>query len=546
MLTNFIAVTAGLATTASAFTCTGNYFSFFNRGNGDSLTYARMDPSLYPGTVSPHLHSFDGANGLASTTTYKGLMDSTCTTARVKSDKSLYWRPSLFWNGNGTGNYRVPETASKIYYKYGDADKWANVTGFPEDFNMIAGQPTKRADGDNPAGVRWACHQPDGRDDKIFTNGFPKGFQSCAYGFASEVTFPSCWNGQKTDPKDPHAHMAYPTGAGGVGIENCPTTHRAARFPTIFIEFWYDISSFNGQYAASSSPWVLSNGDNTGYGFHGDFMNGWEKGVLEKATQETGGCNCGCGCGQTEMETCFGAENVNKNDDPEFLKCGVMAASSAEAAKKLDTLPGCNPIQSGPASATAVTGPACSATYAAGAGGDASAVSKIPAASASAAASAYASASASASAAKSASASAYASASAAASASAKASSSAGSSSAIKDDAYPSLAISIPIKQVASAKPAAAESYGAPASSAAMATASAVKPALPSLSLAAPSSVVTGNPSAADCSAPIYITVTPTVYITVGANATASCTSSGVTVTLTQTATVTVPAMYGSY
>jgi hypothetical protein len=81
----------------------------------------------------------------------------------------------------------------------------------------------------------------------------------------------------------------------------------------------------------------------------------------------------------------------------------------------------------------------------------------------------------------------------------------------------------------------------------MATASAVKPTLPSLSLAPKP---TGAPSAADCSAPIYVTVTPTVYITVGANATASCTSSGVTVTLTQTATVTVPAavsgMYGSY
>ncbi|KAH6618581.1 hypothetical protein C7974DRAFT_32691 [Boeremia exigua] len=382
MLTNIFAVTAAMAATASAFDCSGHYFSFFNRAG--PMSYQRLDPALFPGTESPHLHSFDGGNALAASSNFDGQMGSTCTTARIKPDKSLYWRPTLFWNGNNTGFYRVPEQAAKIYYKFGESGAWANVTEFPEDFNMIAGDPFKRSDGDNPAGVRWACHQPDGRDDKIFTNGFPTGFQSCNYGFASEVTFPSCWNGQKLNPSSPSAHMAYPTNGQGVGIENCPTTHRAARFPTIFIEFWYDISSFNGQYSSSSSPWVLSNGDPTGYAMHADFLNGWEKGVLGKATQETGGCNCGCGCGNDQMKQCFGDDKVNDEKDAGFAECSAGTDNSATT--KVDKLPGCNPIQSGPARATAISGAGCNAAPVAGAtSAPASAASSVASAASSAA-----------------------------------------------------------------------------------------------------------------------------------------------------------------
>ncbi|KAF9698228.1 hypothetical protein EKO04_003849 [Ascochyta lentis] len=356
MLTNIFAVTAAMAATASAFDCSGHYFSFFNRAG--PMSYQRIDPGLFPGTDSPHLHSFDGGNALSASSNFDSQLDSTCTTARIKPDKSLYWRPTLFWNGNNTGFYRVPEKAAKIYYKSGDGSAWANVTEFPENFNMIAGEPTKRADGDNPAGVRWACHQPDGGSNSIFTNGFPSGFQSCNYGFASEVTFPSCWNGQKLDPSKPNAHMAYPSNAG-VGIENCPTTHRVARFPTIFMEFWYDVSSFNGQYSTTSTPWVLSNGDPTGFGMHADFLNGWEKGVLAKATGETGGCNCGCGCGNDEMKQCFGADNVNDDSDSSFAQC---SASKSDTTTNFDKLPGCNPLQSGPARATTASGAGCDAT----------------------------------------------------------------------------------------------------------------------------------------------------------------------------------------
>lgn len=339
------------------------------------MSYQRLDPGLFPGTESPHLHSFDGGNGLSKSMGFADTQASDCTTARIKTDKSLYWRPTLFFT-NGTKLYRVPELATKIYYKYGDGNNWANVTAYPEDFNMIAGSPLKRSDGDNPAGVRWGCHEPDGGSTAIFANGFPKGFSTCKYGFASEVTFPSCWNGEKMDPKNPNAHMAYPNGNAGVGIENCPMTHRAARFPTLFIEYWWDVTKFT--FGPDEAPWVLSNGDPTGYGFHGDFvssslflltlslltrqqMNGWEAGVLEKAVSENDGCKCGCGCGQEEMEQCFGSANVNKDSDESWKSCSAMEAYGGDDGSVLDALPGCNPIQSGPASATSATGAGCTA-----------------------------------------------------------------------------------------------------------------------------------------------------------------------------------------
>ncbi|KAF1830348.1 hypothetical protein BDW02DRAFT_103396 [Decorospora gaudefroyi] len=551
MRSNIVTLTAGLAATASA-QCTGNYFSFYNRA-GSAASYQRLDPGLFPGVESPHLHSFDGGNGLSASVSYEDLQASTCTTARIKSDKSLYWRPTLFFS-KGNSFHRVPEMQTKIYYKFGDGNNWANVTSFPEGLNMVAGIPSKRSDGDNPAGIRWACHGADG-GSAIFENGFPKGFGSCSGGFASEVTFPSCWNGEKMDPKNPNAHMAWPNANAGVGIENCPTTHRAARFPTIFIEFWWDVSTFTGQYGANDMPWVLANGDPTGFGFHADFMNGWDAGVLDKAIAESGGCYCGCGCGQSEMEQCFGAENVNDDGDAEWAQCAVTPTYSGGEAEVLSPLPGCNPIQSGPAAATAVTGAGCSAAPAAAVPSDSPASSAAASQTSAVASSAitsdvYSAVFSVVDAASTAVYSIETAAPEAATSSSKSSSRryrasrTGTSTA---NALPSLTIDLHNKQAASSGYDAAQPTFAASSSSA---------AVPAGETGTPS---TGDDGEADdgddegnnedddedCKAPTYVTVTPTVYVTVGAADVTSCTSAPtIYQTLTETATVTVGA-YGA-
>jgi hypothetical protein len=94
-------------------------------------------------------------------------------------------------------------------------------------------------------------------------------------------------------------------------------------------------------------------------------MNGWEAGVLEKAIAEQGGCNCGCACGQTEIEQCFGADNVNKDDDKAWASCSALTAYSGDDGSHIEgTLPGCNPLQYGPSAATAATGAGCTAAAA--------------------------------------------------------------------------------------------------------------------------------------------------------------------------------------
>jgi hypothetical protein len=366
MLNQYLfAITAALAATANAKMGVGPYFSFYNRA-GPPMTYAQLDPALFPGQESPHLHSFDGGNAVAASVSFADTQSSECTTARIKPDKSMYWRPTLFWNGNGTGFYKVPEVYLKIYYKFMDGDANAGVSEFPEDFQMMIGDPYKRSDdGDNPGRVKWACLAADYSriGDKM---GFPKGFTSCDMALTAEITFPSCWNGKALDTKNPTAHMAYPMYMAKKGIDVCPETHKVARFPEIFIEFWYDVKAFNNQYGPDDVPWVLANGDPTGYGFHADFQNGWEKGVLEKAMAPNGYLSCGNGCGQEDFEAYFGQENVNRDDDAAFKQCSANPEFSMLDTKPIDKLPGCNPVQQGPARATQATGAGCAAAAATG------------------------------------------------------------------------------------------------------------------------------------------------------------------------------------
>ncbi|KAF1978196.1 hypothetical protein BU23DRAFT_253120 [Bimuria novae-zelandiae CBS 107.79] len=366
MHSNVIAITAALAATAAAFDCHGPYFSFYNR-RGPAMSSQRLDPALFPGQQSPHMHDFDGGNALSADVSYSALQGSGCTTARIKPDNSLYWRPALYWNGNGTGLYPVPNSFLKVYYKFGDNDntKAKNISEFPEDFAMIAGNPFLRSEPEkNEAGIDWTCIGEN--YSRITAKGFPTGFTSCKEGLTTQLTFPACWSGKELDPKNPSAHMAYPT-AGGKGIDACPEGFQAARFPSIFIEFWWDVTAFDGQYGANDNPWVLAQGDPTGHGMHADFKNGWAKGVLAKATADEGYCNCGCGCGDDQMRECFGAENVN--DDADISSCAAKSAFADETGV-VEKLPGCNPLQAGPEEAKVISGPDCAAAAPAGGAAD--------------------------------------------------------------------------------------------------------------------------------------------------------------------------------
>jgi hypothetical protein len=100
------------------------------------------------------------------------------------------------------------------------------------------------------------------------TNGFQTDKYFCKNGFRMQVFFPMCWDGINVDSPDHRAHMAYPINQFNTG--DCPATH-PVRLPALFFEAFYAVDKF--PHGTGRQPFVLSNGDPTGYGFHGDFVS---------------------------------------------------------------------------------------------------------------------------------------------------------------------------------------------------------------------------------------------------------------------------------
>jgi len=246
--------------------------AYFILSTGMPVVIERVDPLLSAGKISNHVHSVVGGNGFAPMMDFAQTQTSDCSTVPVKVDKSNYWVPALYYKSPHNGSFiRVPEKPSHlIYYKYGKGTYTPDLerSEFPKEFRMITGNAMLRSnDGssDNADNeLEWFCHGPD-----VKSIGLPK-FTSCPDGLAATIRFPSCWNGQDFDPAKPLAHMAFP--GQTAGMAGCTAPYNVKRFPEIMIENWFDISTFDGDYGMNDSPWTLSMGDNTGYGFHADFV----------------------------------------------------------------------------------------------------------------------------------------------------------------------------------------------------------------------------------------------------------------------------------
>lgn len=91
-------------------------------------------------------------------------------------------------------------------------------------------------------------------------------------------------------------------------------------------------------------------GDPTGYGFHGDFLNGWDVPTLQRAVNE-----CTDDSGVIEKCGVFTLETDNFANG-----CRVPPKVHETITGTLDKLPGCNPVQSGPGNAVPQSG--CGAT----------------------------------------------------------------------------------------------------------------------------------------------------------------------------------------
>ena len=185
---------------------------------------------------------------------------------------------------------------SRYYLLYGE-----NIKAFPLGFRMIAGDthqrnftwpipdpPKSEWSGDQESqtalrqkalGFNCMNYQKPGADEgTLMRHYFPdKAFldANCPDGLRVEVMFPSCWNGKDVDSPDHKSHMAYPS---LVMDGTCPEGYEQ-RVPSLLYEIIWNTYAFKGM----DGQFVLSNGDPTGFGSHGDFMQGWEPGVLQQA-----------------------------------------------------------------------------------------------------------------------------------------------------------------------------------------------------------------------------------------------------------------------
>lgn len=203
---------------------------------------------------------------------------------------------------------------------------------------MLAGNPFLRnyTDTVEQQAISYACLGVSGPQ----TPGFPT--QNCPDGLRTQVFFPSCWDGVNLDSPDHKSHMAYPSQYNS-GF--CPQSH-PKRFISIFYEVIWNTPDFADLWYDGHQPFVLSNGDDLGYGYHGDFVNGWDAPTLQKAINE-------CTSDSGAIEECAVFEFFS---DQVTQGCKIPASVDEQVNGILDALPGCNPIQSGPGMAKAMSG----------------------------------------------------------------------------------------------------------------------------------------------------------------------------------------------
>jgi len=167
----------------------------------------------------------------------------------------------------------------------------------------------------------------------------PKSFldANCPQGLRLELQFPSCWDGKSLDSPDHKSHILYPN---LMKTGTCPPGYDV-RTPVLFYETIWDTY----QFVNDSGQFVLSYGDTTGYGYHGDFMSGWNQTFLQNA-----------------VNTCTN-ESGNQADCPLFTlqddsiatSCKLTVPDSLkdeDVTGPMATLPGNVAIQDGPGYAT--------------------------------------------------------------------------------------------------------------------------------------------------------------------------------------------------
>ncbi|KAF8582543.1 hypothetical protein K439DRAFT_1350873 [Ramaria rubella] len=331
------------------------------------LVSERIDPIISPGqNPSNHVHTVHGGQNFSPNVTYDTLIASACTSCEVSQDNTNYWFPKLYYQDKQNGTFEeVNNGGLLVYYQNrGDLDTsngGPGLTAFPPGFRMITGNPALRSmkfpvgdanqDQLRQRAIEWACIGDPGYDNDDSGDGFPT--TDCTGGFNARLHFPNCWDGVNLDSPDHMSHTAF---ASGLDNGACPEGFPVGLI-TVFFEVTWDVHSFADRWDPSTEAWpfVYSTGDPTGYSWHGDFLNGWNQEALQNAISD-----------------CNNADNADQmaGDTEACPYLTVLPAATVETCKTapivnevvggtLTTLPGCNPIQTGPQDATLYSAANC-------------------------------------------------------------------------------------------------------------------------------------------------------------------------------------------
>ena len=151
----------------------------------------------------------------------------------------------------------------------------------------------------------------------------------------AQINFQSCWDGVNLYLPD-QSHVAYLS-----GIDNgvCPPTHPVS-IPGLFFEVLYFTNEID---QSAGGTFTFAQGDATGYGFHGDFINGWDMDVQTPAVQ-----NC---LYETASQGVVSACPYLAPTDDTNVPRDCLAApplNDEPVLGFLTQLPGCNEVTYGP------------------------------------------------------------------------------------------------------------------------------------------------------------------------------------------------------
>ncbi|KAK1967091.1 hypothetical protein LY78DRAFT_21364 [Colletotrichum sublineola] len=333
------------------------------RFNNKQLVKARVDPIIDPGKPSTHVHGVMGGSNFGMSATGETLSQSKCSNAMISGDNSAYWFPSLYFRDPKTQAFEsVDVFYVNVYYFFDGTDD--EIKAFPRGLQIFSGNASARAPPplggkqnlepeDGPIQpIQWTCPRSSYNPPSYPANsdgttagivdpnnqgsgvGFPD--QNCD-GFGSplraDIHMPSCYN-PKAALSD-YESMAWPSrkGASNGRRANCPEGW--IHVPHMFFEVYWDTPKFASRWTPGqgAQPFVLSNGDATGYSLHADFIAAWDEDVLQQIIDN-------CNAGSSGMDKCPGLlKGLNTDKD-----CTTSSPIDEVIDGTLSSLPGDNPL----------------------------------------------------------------------------------------------------------------------------------------------------------------------------------------------------------